>query len=187
MTAKDPLEPVELSQVADFSLRGVPIRPSVRQMGDGATRETLEPRVMKVLVALARRFDAVVSRDALIATCWDGRIVGDEAITACMTKLRRAGLAHDAFRIETVPRVGYRMVGPARAASRTHRGVLVAAAAAALLAAVIGVGVYVAWPRAPSAAVTRVAVAPFRAAIIRRRQGAFTSVRSWAILGRLVR
>ena len=40
----------------------------------------LDPRVMQVLVALTGAAGKVLSRDDLIALCWDGRIVGDNAI-----------------------------------------------------------------------------------------------------------
>ena len=173
MAGENPPEPVDLARAADFSLHGVPVRPSVREIGDGAARQTLEPRVMQVLVALARRFGEVMSRDALIATCWDGRIVGDEAITVCIAKLRRVGLAHAAFRIDTVPRVGYRMAEPgeappgAGASKRPRRAVALAAvgALAALLA--VAAVAYLGWERGPSPAgpppVPLVAVAPFQA------------------------
>lgn len=66
---------------------------------------------MQVLVALTRAADRVVSRDDLIRDCWSGRIVGDDAINGAVAKVRR--LAHltqeAAFKIETIPRVGYRL------------------------------------------------------------------------------
>ena len=65
---------------------------------------------MQVLVALVRRPGEVVSRDELIATCWSGRIVSDDAINRCIAKARRLGTAYNAFVIETVARVGYRLV-----------------------------------------------------------------------------
>jgi TolB-like protein len=167
MAREESLPPIDLARAADFLLQGVPIRPSVRQIGEDATRETLEPRVMQVLVALAQRFGEVVSRDALIATCWGGRIVGDEAITVCMTKLRRIGLAHGAFRIETVPRVGYRMVEPPLAfpggsPGPTRKSLLVLSAIA-LIAVAGGAAIYARWNPAPATNAPLVAIAPFRA------------------------
>jgi len=76
---------------------------------------------MQVLVALAKARGAVVSRDDLISDCWDGRVVGEDAITLVMMKLRKlAQRTEGAFAVETVPRVGYRlaseeMTGPPRA------------------------------------------------------------------------
>ncbi|MGA9796675.1 MAG: winged helix-turn-helix domain-containing protein, partial [Rhizomicrobium sp.] len=86
-------------------------RPALRQVQAAGRRESVEPRVMQVLVALMRS-RGVVSRDQLIDLCWGGRLVGDDAINSCMAKVR--GLAAlsspPAFEIETVPRVGYRLI-----------------------------------------------------------------------------
>ena len=75
----------------------------------GGASETLEPRIMQVLVALARKQGQVVSRDELIASCWEGRIVGEDALNRCISKVRKLGKAQSAFRLETIPRVGYRL------------------------------------------------------------------------------
>ena len=75
-------------------------------------RRELEPRVAQVLVALASARPAVVSRDRLIDQCWDGRIVGDDAINRCIVALRHLAkeFSPEPFAIETVPRVGYSLV-----------------------------------------------------------------------------
>jgi tetratricopeptide (TPR) repeat protein len=75
--------------------------------------ETLEPRVMQVLVALADSRGEVVSRDELIARCWGGTIVGDNAIQRAIYVLRdlaAGGLGQASFAIETITKVGYRLV-----------------------------------------------------------------------------
>ena len=66
--------------------------------------------VAQVLVALALARPAVVSRDRLIEQCWEGRIVGDDAINRCIRRAsssRARIFAPGPFTIETVPRVGY--------------------------------------------------------------------------------
>lgn len=67
---------------------------------------------MQVLVALRLASPDVVSRDDLIAQCWDGRIVSDDAMNGAIKKLRRLSEADQTafFHIETIPRVGYRLV-----------------------------------------------------------------------------
>lgn len=104
-----PLIPIDLAHEADFWLGAIRVRPSIRQVEAGGEAETLEPRILQVLVALSRRVGQVVSRDDLIATCWDGRVVGEDAINRCISRLRKLGSAHQAFEIETIPRVGYRL------------------------------------------------------------------------------
>jgi len=104
---------VDLAATADFDLGDLRIRPARRQVcaPDGACRE-LEPRVMQVLVALASARPEVVSRDRLIETCWNGRIVGDDAINRCIVALRHLAreVSPAPFAIGTVPRVGYYLV-----------------------------------------------------------------------------
>lgn len=65
---------------------------------------------MQVLVALTRRAEDVVSRDELLALCWSGRIVGEDAIQRSIAKVRQLGKASGTFAVETIPRVGYRLV-----------------------------------------------------------------------------
>jgi len=64
---------------------------------------------MQVLVLLAERRGTVVSREDLINGCWEGRIVGEDAIQRCIARLRDLARRTNAFGIETLPRVGYRL------------------------------------------------------------------------------
>jgi DNA-binding winged helix-turn-helix (wHTH) protein/TolB-like protein/tetratricopeptide (TPR) repeat protein len=106
---------VPLAHVAPLSLGPLRIEPAVRSVraGDGRL-EQLEPLVMQVLLALASADGATLTRDDLIAACWDGRIVSDDAINRVISKLRRTldDLAGGEVRLETVPKVGYRLVAP---------------------------------------------------------------------------
>ena len=72
----------------------------------------LEPKVVDLLVLLSRRHGAVVSRDALFDALWPGMIVGDDALSRTVFKLRRAlGDDPKAPRfVETVPKRGYRLL-----------------------------------------------------------------------------
>ncbi|HLY57018.1 MAG TPA: winged helix-turn-helix domain-containing protein [Stellaceae bacterium] len=104
-------EPIRLADESDFTIGPLSVRPSALEVQAGETRKTIEPRVMQVLVVLARVRGNVVSRDDLVELCWGGRIVGDDAINTSVAKVRAlAGLAGEpAFRIDAVPRVGYRL------------------------------------------------------------------------------
>ncbi|WP_372781774.1 winged helix-turn-helix domain-containing protein [Phenylobacterium sp.] len=117
MNADIPPAAVDLSREPDFRLGDVEARPSRRELVTTSERTFLEPRVMQVLVALVRQGGEVLSRDALISSCWDGRVVGDDAINACVAKVRRVGEATGAYAIETIPRVGYRLMASGRAAA----------------------------------------------------------------------
>jgi TolB-like protein/DNA-binding winged helix-turn-helix (wHTH) protein/tetratricopeptide (TPR) repeat protein len=101
---------VDLAREPDFALGAIWVRPSLREIGVEGRTDIIENRVMQVLVALVRAKGHVVSRDDLIESCWDGVIVGDDAINSCIRRLRRLSEAKgDAFSIETVQRVGYRL------------------------------------------------------------------------------
>ena len=76
--------------------------------------EKLEPKVMAVLEYLASRQNHVVSRQELEEAVWTGTVVGYDAISNAIIKLRKAfgDDAHNAKVIETIPKVGYRLIAP---------------------------------------------------------------------------
>ena len=104
--------PVSLPRIAPFRLGEVDVRPATRQVIVGNAQITLEPRVMQVLVTLGQAAGEVVSRDDLIARAWEGRIVGENAIHQAISRLRAlaAGPGAASFTIETIAKVGYRLV-----------------------------------------------------------------------------
>lgn len=103
---------IDLATTPEFRLGALLVKPMQSRIA-GNTIVTLEPRVMQVLVAMAMAPGKVVSRAALIEQCWGGRIVGEDAITRAMVQLRKAGntLGGDQFRIETLNKIGYQLVG----------------------------------------------------------------------------
>src|SRR5215831_2322987 len=114
---------IDLARVSSFTLGPLEVRPPSRQVVLGERRDVVEPRVMQVLVALARRRGEVVSRDDLIASAWGGRVVGEDAINRAIAGVRRIADAYGGFAVETVTRVGYRLTEqgadrPAELASR---------------------------------------------------------------------
>lgn len=103
---------IELAHEPDFAVGSLNVHPSTRELSRDGKREVIEPRVMQVLVALHRTAGAVVSKDDLAQCCWEGRIVGEDAINRVLSRLRKVseGIAKGAFWIETVTRVGYRLI-----------------------------------------------------------------------------
>jgi TolB-like protein/DNA-binding winged helix-turn-helix (wHTH) protein len=104
------LSTIDLARTRDFAMGPLNIRPSLRQVEYHGESHTLEPRVMQVLIAFAQRAGAVVSRDDLVVRCWDGRAASDDAINRCLTPIRRLGQTTGAFTLETITRVGYRLI-----------------------------------------------------------------------------
>jgi len=104
-----------LAQESDFNLGGLKVCPSKRQvvirssLSAPAGRELPQPRIMQVLVVLARRRGEVVSRDEMMAVCWGGFAVSDDAINRCIARLRRLSERHGGFTVETIARVGYQL------------------------------------------------------------------------------
>src|SRR6185295_13887198 len=104
---------VDLAHEGEFVFGNARVFPSRREVQAPGWREVLEPRVMQVLVALARARGEILSRDDLIESCWEGVVVGEDAINRCIGRLRKAAAASgNAFTIETVARVGYRLKVP---------------------------------------------------------------------------
>jgi len=101
---------IDLAREAPFALADLRVAPSSRELVNGAGAVMLQPRIMQVLVALARRRGEVVSRDELIHSCWSGRTVGEDAINRCIQAIRRVAAQQGGFTVQTVARVGYRLV-----------------------------------------------------------------------------
>ncbi len=83
---------------------------------NGAIRQHLEPQVMKVLVYLAEHAGKVITKRELIRVLWGGVVVEDAALTRCISRLRQimGDSARSPTLIETVPKVGYRLVASVR-------------------------------------------------------------------------
>src|SRR5512138_453804 len=109
MSRNPPSDSIALASEPDFALGNLRVRPSLREVSAHGQTETLEPRVMQVLVAFARQRGEVVSRDRLVERCWGGRTVGEDAVNRCVARIRRLSEAQGGFAIETIARVGYRL------------------------------------------------------------------------------
>ena len=110
---------IVLAHEPPFAIGAVRVHPATRQIEWGGHRETLEPKIMEVLVALGRSDGRIVTRDELIAWCWGGRIVGEDAINRAISRIRQLGASlGGSFSVETITKVGYRLVaGPSGSAS----------------------------------------------------------------------
>lgn len=165
--ANSRIERIDLAEEPDFSLGGMAIMPAERAVIVGGMRREMQPRVLKVLIALAQARPAVVSRQRLAEQCWDGLVVGDDALNRCIMTLRHlaAEKTPPPFVIETVARVGHRLTevgtndlsrvaGPIRAKRWLIAAPLIMLTAAAGLVAL--------YERRTDPAPTSIAVLPFR-------------------------
>lgn len=104
---------IDLGLTAPVKLGRLVLHPALREIRrDDGAEEVIEPRVMQVLLALAEARSEIVRREDLTERCWEGRIVGEDAINRVLSRLRRVAetIGQDSFRIETVTKVGYRLV-----------------------------------------------------------------------------
>ena len=104
--------PIVLAHEQSFRIGDVALRPATREVVFAGQTAIIEPRVMQLLVALHRTGGAVVSKDDLLHSCWEGRVVGEDAINRVVSRLRGVAdkEAGRQFRIETITKVGYRLL-----------------------------------------------------------------------------
>ena len=121
------LRGTEFSQ--PFMLGEWHVDPVSDRISQGDQSVKLEPRVMDVLVYLSARSGQVASREELETSVWAGMVVGYDALTSTMLKLRKAlgdDPKHPRY-IETVSKRGYRLVAevhpPDEMASKLDAGV----------------------------------------------------------------
>jgi TolB-like protein/DNA-binding winged helix-turn-helix (wHTH) protein len=88
------------------------VNPTSGQMSRDGQTARLEVRTMRLLICLAEHAGEVVSINDLLDEAWSGVVVSQDSVYQAVTSLRRL-LDDDPKQptyIETVPRLGYRMV-----------------------------------------------------------------------------
>jgi len=87
-------------------------------------RVKLEPRVGYLLYYLAENAGSPVSRAELTDRVWSGLVVGDEALTGAINKLRSAfgDDSHQPEVIKTIPKVGYQLIADVEFANAVKTG-----------------------------------------------------------------
>jgi DNA-binding winged helix-turn-helix (wHTH) protein/TolB-like protein/Tfp pilus assembly protein PilF len=160
------LDAVSSAPAAPFRVGDWHVDPATNELRRGEETTRLEPLAMDVLVLLAARGGQVVSREELLAAAWPGVVVGDEALSQVVAKLRRA-FGDDARTptvIETIAKRGYRLIAPVTpvagpAIEAPPPGPMAKLAALAGIAFVLALAAYLPWmmrstPPAPNAAAT---------------------------------
>ena len=111
--------PDEQSGAPEFQLAGWTVNPSANRMSVGSDVVKLEPKVMQVLVYLVDHRGQTVTRDELASAVWSGTVVGDDAVTNAIIKLRKAfgDDSRSSQIIETIPKRGYRLIASVKRAS----------------------------------------------------------------------
>src|SRR5262245_58140356 len=107
--------------------------PALNQLGAAGRTVKIEPKAMEVLLYLASRPGEVVGREELLAEIWRGVVVGDDALTQVVIKLRKA--LGDSY-IETIPKRGYRLIAPVSTRPAKKRWFMLAGAVLAVIAVI---------------------------------------------------
>lgn len=103
---------MERSPTATLRIGDWYVHPSSGQISRNGEAARLEARAMRLLLCLAEHAGEVVSIDDLLNQVWTGVIVSPDSVYQAVASLRRQ-LGDDPKQpayIETVPRLGYRMV-----------------------------------------------------------------------------
>ena len=103
------------STATGWQIREWCIEPAVNEIRRDGETLRIEPKAMEVLVVLAHRAGQVVSRDELLSAVWPGVVVGDDALSQAVIKLRKAlgDTAKSPQYVETIPKRGYRLIARA--------------------------------------------------------------------------
>lgn len=122
------------------------VEPKLDRISCGSERRNVRPKVMDLLVYLARRQGQVISGDELLEHLWPNTVVTGGSVYRCIGELREV-LARDndeCVYIQTIPKKGYRLRPPVaetdkydESAGTTFRTALVPIVIAALLAAAV--------------------------------------------------
>jgi len=101
-----------------------------RELGRGSTVVPIAPMAFDFLEFLIRNRERVLTKDDLIASVWNGRIVSESAFSACINAARSAinDTGEEQRLIRTVPRKGMRFVGEVREELKLKRAIAAGAA-----------------------------------------------------------
>ena len=98
----------------NFEIDGWQVSPDEGLLVRGDEVLHLEPKVMEVLCYLVAHAGEVVSRETLENDVWHGALVGYDAVTKTVIKLRKAldDSARQPRCIATIPKKGYQLIAP---------------------------------------------------------------------------
>jgi len=90
------------------------VDPTSNRLISRETDAQINSRSMDVLLCLAENAGRVVTRQNFSDTVWRDTVVTDDALTWCISELRRklGDSANDPRYIETIPKRGYRLIAP---------------------------------------------------------------------------
>ena len=90
------------------------VEPMLNRMSRGDETVQVEPKVMEVLLCMAKRPGKTVSKDEFMEQVWTDTVVTDDVLSRCISELRKAfgDDSRDPDYIETIRKIGYRLIAP---------------------------------------------------------------------------
>jgi len=107
---------VSVTDIMPFRLADVMVKPATNELIINKEVKRIEDKVMKVLIYLASRHDAIVSREELFENIWPDVYVSQASLNRCISILRKL-LNDDSGQpkiIQTVRNRGYRIICPVK-------------------------------------------------------------------------
>jgi DNA-binding winged helix-turn-helix (wHTH) protein len=99
----------------DFRVGECLVRPRLNRVEVASGKVVqVQPKIMDVLLRLAERPGEVVTREELLRTVWAGTHVTEHVLARAVSELRKVfdDSAQQPRVIETIPKVGYRLIAP---------------------------------------------------------------------------
>jgi TolB-like protein/DNA-binding winged helix-turn-helix (wHTH) protein len=105
----------------DFQIGRWLVQPNLNTVSQNGKTFHIEPKVMEVLVCLARHAGETLSRKTLLETVWPDTFVSDDVLTRCISELRRVfdDDAKESRFIQTISKRGYRLLARVEKGSGT--------------------------------------------------------------------
>jgi Tol biopolymer transport system component/DNA-binding winged helix-turn-helix (wHTH) protein len=90
------------------------VEPLRNRITAGVEAVLLEPKIMDVLVCLARRPGRTITKDRFMDEVWSGMVVTDDVLARCISELRKVlgDNSRNPTFIETIRKTGYRLIAP---------------------------------------------------------------------------
>ncbi|HKO98685.1 MAG TPA: transcriptional regulator [Pyrinomonadaceae bacterium] len=97
---------------SDFMIEGWLVRPQLNRIELQGKVIQVQPKIMRVLLILARYPGQVVTRDCLLQTAWADTHVTPHVLARAISELRKIfnDNPQDPSFIETIPKTGYRLI-----------------------------------------------------------------------------
>ncbi len=105
---------VQRTLESEFQVGDWLVQPNLGRITNGARSEKVEPKVMEVLLCLAKQPGATVTREQLLETVWADAFVTEDALHRAISRLRKVfddDPKNPSF-IETISKIGYRLIAP---------------------------------------------------------------------------